>query len=897
LSTSTPPPLLSRSRYANALLLAHPAFAPDAAAEAGPVTAQFLAAALDGAADDDEAALKTRLRRLRQRVLLRVMARDLSGAATLEEVCGAMSALAETSLRVTQTWAQAKLEAKHGVPRTAGGSAQELIIVGMGKLGGGELNVSSDIDLVFVYPEEGETDGAAPLSVHEFFARLGQRIIAVLGEVTADGFVFRVDMRLRPYGESGPLVASLEALENYFVTQGREWERYAWIKARALTGTEDSALEATVRPFVYRKYLDFATLAAMRRLHAEVRREVARRELVDHVKLGPGGIREIEFIAQALQLVRAGRDVALRVRPTLEVLARLAERGLLPADALPELTAAYRFLRKVEHRLQYLDDRQTHELPRDAADREAVAQMSGFTDWAAFAIALEAQRAAVTRHFRAAFAETPESGDAALWQDDREAVAVLLEARGFRDAQATSARLAAARSSQRYTQLPTDSRRRFNALVPALATVAAASDDPDTTLARGLDLIEAIARRAPYLALLAERPEALERVTRMISASSWAAEYVTQHPLLLDELLDNDVLYAAPNWPAFVDSLRDEISRHAGDVEAQMNALREQHQAASFRLLAQDLAEVLTLERLADHLSTLADLILDEALMLVWSQLRNRHLEGPPRFAIVAYGKLGGKELGYASDLDIIFVYDDPAPEALEVYSRLAQRLNNALTTRTSAGVLFDTDLRLRPSGDAGLLVSSVEALERYQQENAWVWEHQALTRARWCAGDATAGAKFETLRTRILRRPRDVKGLAPEVLAMRRKMHTAHPNKSKLFDLKHDHGGMIDIEFMVQFLVLAHAPAEPRLVANLGNIALLGLAGELGLLDPALAAGCQAAYHDFRRRQHALRLNGARFARVPPASVADAAGAVRAAWAAVFAGHAAAEAPRAPKP
>ncbi|HEY5637286.1 MAG TPA: bifunctional [glutamate--ammonia ligase]-adenylyl-L-tyrosine phosphorylase/[glutamate--ammonia-ligase] adenylyltransferase, partial [Burkholderiales bacterium] len=457
-------------------------------------------------------------------------------------------------------------------------------------------------------------------------------------------------------------------------------------------------------------------------------------------------------------------------------------------------------------------------------------------------------------------------------------------------------RLAAARSSQRYIQLPSDSRRRFNALVPALAAVAAASEDPDTTLARGLDLIEAIARRAPYLALLAERPVALERVARMISASTWAAEYITQHPLLLDELLDDRVLYAEPDWPAFVDALRDEISRHQGDLEAQMNTLREQHQAASFRLLAQDLGKVLTLERLADHLSTLADLILDEALMLVWWQLRNRHLDGPPRFAVIAYGKLGGKELGYASDLDIIFVYDDPAPEALEVYSRLAQRLNNALTTRTSAGVLFDTDLRLRPSGESGLLVSSVEALERYQEENAWVWEHQALTRARWCAGDAAVGVAFEAMRDRILRRPRDPATLAPEVLAMRKRLHDGHPNKSELFDLKHDHGGMIDIEFMVQFLVLAHAHAQPKLVGNLGNIALLGVASELGLLEPGLASGCQAAYREFRRRQHALRLNGARYARVPPETVKAATEAVCAAWSAVFAGHSAAEAPSAPK-
>ncbi|HEY5638158.1 MAG TPA: bifunctional [glutamate--ammonia ligase]-adenylyl-L-tyrosine phosphorylase/[glutamate--ammonia-ligase] adenylyltransferase, partial [Burkholderiales bacterium] len=441
MSTVPLPDLLALSRYATSLLLAHPELASEARPGAGPVTPDVLAQALAGAQDDDEPALKARLRRLRQRVLLRIMARDLSGEATLAEVCGAMTALAETTLQATQAWAQARLAARHGVPRTPAGAAQDLIVVGMGKLGGGELNVSSDIDLVFVYPEEGETDGATPLSAHEFFARLGQRMIAILGEVNADGFVFRVDMRLRPYGESGPLVASLDALENYVVTQGREWERYAWIKARALTGGQHEALEAIVRPFVFRKYLDFATLASMRRLHNEVRREVTRRDLADHVKLGPGGIREIEFIAQALQLVRAGRDLQLRVRPTLEVLARLAERGLLPAEAVPELEAAYVFLRNVEHRLQYLDDRQTHTLPEEARDRAAIARMSGFADWAAFSAALEVHRKAVTRHFQEAFAETPESGEAALWQDDREAVTALLEQQGFRDPEGSSARL------------------------------------------------------------------------------------------------------------------------------------------------------------------------------------------------------------------------------------------------------------------------------------------------------------------------------------------------------------------------------------------------------------------------------------------------------------------------
>jgi glutamate-ammonia-ligase adenylyltransferase len=752
----------------------------------------------------------------------------------------------------------------------------------MGKLGGRELNVSSDIDLVFLYPDEGETEGARRLSNHEYFARVGRKLISLLAEVTEDGFAFRVDMRLRPYGESGPLVASFEALENYLVAQGREWERYAWIKARALTGERDAEIAAIVRPFVYRKYLDYATLAAMRRLHGEVRREVERRELADHVKLGPGGIREIEFVAQALQLVRGGRDPELTVRPTLEVLERLGARRVLPEQAVRELSAAYAFLRGVEHRLQYLDDRQTHSLPEDEVDRRTIATMCGCASWGDFAARLAETRATVTRHFQSVFAETLGDDAGGLWQDDRAATQAALAELDFRDAEASAARLAALRVGQRYAQLPEDSRRRFDALVPALARAAAVTPDPDATLARGLDLVEAVARRAAYLALLAEHPEALERIARIISASSWAAEFVTRHPLLLDELLDDRVLYAPPDWPAFARSLNTLLAAHAGDTEAQMNLLREQHQAQVFRLLAQDLAGLLTVERLADHLSALADIALGATLELAWGQVR-RHREGPPRFAVIGYGKLGGKELGYASDLDIIFLYDDPDERAQEVYARLAARVNNWLTTRTSAGVLFATDLRLRPSGASGLLVSSVAAFEEYQEKQAWIWEHQALTRARFCAGDAVVGAAFEAIRERILSRNRDPRALAKEVLAMRSKMHDAHPNPSGLFDVKHDAGGMIDLEFVVQYLVLAHAHRHARLTGNLGNIALLGMAGELGLIPAELAHRAQNAYREFRRVQHALRLGGAQYARVPPEQLAEHAHAVRALWSTVF--------------
>jgi glutamate-ammonia-ligase adenylyltransferase len=823
---------ISDSRAASALLAAHPEWAAELTSST-PFTRAEMTAALAGSEADDEAALKRRLRHLRSRVLLRTMARDLDGAATLEEVCGAMSDLAEVS--IAATLAHVKCE--------------DLVVVGMGKLGGRELNVSSDIDLVFLYqgtPEDGPR-----------FERAGQRLIAILSERTEDGFVFRVDMRLRPYGSSGPLASSFDALDQYFVTQGREWERYAWIKARAMTGNRDDELAKIVRPFVYRKYLDYATLGAMRALHGEVRRDVARRELANDVKLGPGGIREVEFVAQALQLIRGGRDLELRKLPTLEVLPLLSAKNLLPDAAARELSDAYRFLRNVEHRLQYLDDAQRHDLPENTDDQVAVARMTGFGDWLSFEKEFNRQRGAVTRHFEAVFAEREQKSEP--WPEHP--------------------RLAALRASQRYAALPDASRRRLDALIPALARAAQATPDAEATLVRGVDLVEAIASRAAYLALLAENPQALERVARIISASSWAAEFVTRHPLLLDELLDDRVLYAPFDLEAFARGLARQLDDAQGDTERQMNVLREAHQAQVFRLLAQDLAGVLTVERLADHLSALADEVLEETIRRAWRDLRVRHRESAPRFAVIGYGKLGGKELGYASDLDIIFLFDDADERAGEVYARLGQRINHWLSSRTSSGVLFETDLALRPSGASGLLVSAVDAFQRYQEESAWTWEHQALTRARFSAGDRAVGEQFEGIRTTILRRPRG-ESLRKEILQMRDKMLAAHPNRSGLFDLKHDRGGMIDIEFAVQCLVLGFSHRHPDLT---GNLALLRMAAAHGLIDADLAERCREAYREFRRLQHSLRLNGARYARVPTEQVAPHVDAVSRLWRSVI--------------
>jgi len=905
------------SRYAERLAQARPqVFRTALAAIEQVFDASAMRAFLEAQPATDETALKRALRLLRQQVLLRVLLRDLSGRAPLAEVVASMSDLAEVTLACALEHLGAWLQAQHGTPM-ANGRRQEFIVVGMGKLGGRELNVSSDIDLIFVYPEEGDTvcacEGQRSLSNHEYFTRLGRKLINALADVTEDGQVFRVDMRLRPNGDSGALACSFDALENYFVAEGREWERYAWIKARVVAASGEASLAASgdsnpaargnaggaadggiarelaaiARPFVFRKYLDFGAFAAMRSLHAQIRAEVARRELTSHVKLGPGGIREIEFIAQAFQLIRGGRDPQLQTRPTLEVLALLQQKGLLPADAVAELSAAYDFLRRLEHRLQYLDDAQTHDLPVGREDQDLIATAMGFGDYAEFMTRLDAHRARVSRHFDGVFAGPVQDQHACtpLWNGelDAEAAHERLASMGFGDTAAALARLTGARASPRYQQLSPESRERYDALLPRIIELAAKAGAPEAALARSLDLLEAISRRGSYLALLHEYPQALEKVVQLLAASGWAAAYVTRHPLLLDELLDARTLYAAPDWKEFAAGLRAQLARHEGDAERLMDVLREAHHAQVFRLLAQDLAGQLTVEVLADHLSALADLMLTVTLELCWAQLPNRH-RAAPRFAIIAYGKLGGKELGYASDLDIIFLYDDADASAPQMYSRLAQRVNTWLTSATPSGVLFETDLRLRPNGASGLMVSSVEAFREYQEKDAWVWEHQALTRARYCAGDADVGTAFETERIAILRRSRDPEALRREVVSMRQQMLDAHPNRGDLFDLKHDRGGMIDIEFIVQYLVLAHAHRHPQLTGNLGNIALLKMAGELDLIPLATAMTVRDGYREYRKLQHAERLNGAQFARVEHGPLAPYIEATLQLWQTVFA-------------
>jgi glutamate-ammonia-ligase adenylyltransferase len=880
---------LQFSRYVRLVLTADPDLARHAELDA-PCSADRMRARLCALLSETEANCGRALRRLRKEVMVDLIARDLAGRADLGEVVATATALAEIAIEFATAAAHAELAAQYGEPRgEQSRSIQRLHVVGMGKLGGSELNVSSDIDLVLVYPEGGETDGARTLSNHEFFTRVARRLSALLSEMTEDGYVFRVDLRLRPYGDSGPLVASFDMLEAYLITQGREWERYAWIKGRVVTGDRSGELMELVRPFVFRRHMDYSAFASMRELHRQVRLEVERRDIADNIKLGPGGIREIEFIVQVFQLIRGGRDAALRLQPTLTVLPLLAERRLLTAEAVQELTRAYVFLRNLEHRLQYLDDQQTHTLPRSAEDRDLIAASMGHADYAALRAELEFHRGIVTRHFNDIFVAAPREQHelAAVWADigdagDDERLRELLAGVGYRQPDEVAGRLAAMKHSLRYRQMPASSQARLERLVPMTVEAAAALANADATLERMLRLIESVSRREAYLALLQEYPHALGRVAALMSASPWAAEYLTLHPILLDELLDTRTLYAVPDWGALAIDLRGQLDEAAGDAEKQMDLLRHFKHVQTLHLLAQDLAGTLPLETLSDHLSDLACVILREVLRLAWADVKQRHRE-VPAFVIVAYGKLGGKELGYASDLDLVFLYDDPAPEAPENYSRLARRINHHLTVLAPAGTLYETDLRLRPDGVSGLLVSPMESFREYQARHAWVWEHQALTRARYVAGDVAIGAAFEDVRIRVLRQQRSLAELKSAVIEMRHKMLAAHPNTSALFDLKHDRGGIIDVEFIVQYLVLGYAHDHESLTGNIGNLALLKLAGRLGLAPEGAALEAHDAYRRFRQLQHSLRLQGERYARVPIEDVASEVAAVKTLWSTVM--------------
>ncbi|RMG30667.1 MAG: bifunctional [glutamate--ammonia ligase]-adenylyl-L-tyrosine phosphorylase/[glutamate--ammonia-ligase] adenylyltransferase [Gammaproteobacteria bacterium] len=850
----------------------------------------------------EEADLRRALRRFRNREMVRIAWRDLAGWAPLEETLLDLSDLAEACVRQALEKLEAWQRRARGTPRDASGRVQRLVVVAMGKLGGRELNFSSDIDLVFAYPAAGWIRRPRRLSHEEWFTELGRRLIGVLSDVDAEGFVFRVDMRLRPFGDSGPLVADFAMLEDYYASQGREWERYALVKARPITGdpAHRAELEALLAPFVYRRYLDYGTLAALREMKALIERDMRRRGRGEDLKLGRGGIREIEFIVQAFQLIRGGREPRLRTRGLLPTLQALGELGHLSPEAVRELEAAYRFLRCAENRLQAQDDAQTQALPHGEVERAALAEAMGCADWTAFRAALEGHRHRVHARFAALFGGAATPGVAAplaaLWEaslEEDEARAAL-RASGYGDPAWVLRRLADFRE-QVAGRLGDRGRGALARLMPEVLAVAGRAEVPEAALGRVLDLLEAIAGRTAYLMLLAEHPPVVARLVHLCAASPFIAGEIRRHPLLLDELLDARLLEVPPDRHALAEQLARRLaSLPEGDLEAQMERLREFRNAAVLRIAAADLSGHLEVPQVGTLLTTVAELVLEAVRELAWDALVARH--GVPRrrdggeagFLLVGYGKLGGRELGYGSDLDLVFLHDGddagrtdgrrPLENGL-FFARLGQRVIHMLNTLTPSGVLYEVDVRLRPSGASGLLVSSLEAFARYQREEAWTWEHQALVRARPVAGPPALAQAFARIRQEVLCRPRDARRLQQEVVDMRRRMREALTVRGgDRFDLKQGAGGLVDIEFLVQYLVLRHAPSHPELAAETSTLGGLRRLAALRLLGAREAQTLEKALLAYRGEMNRLALREAP-AVVPQARFRRLREAVRRTW------------------
>ncbi len=804
--------------------------------------------------NENEEELAKQLRILRRHVLAQIMTRDMARLSDLAEVTRTITEFADFAVNTALSFSYQYYTDMYGTP--IGHYTQQpqfLSVVAMGKAGGFELNVSSDIDLIFIYPEKGSTNGKRERTNQEFFTKVGQKVIALLDEITADGQVFRVDMRLRPDGDSGALVCSETALEQYLVTQGREWERYAWCKGRVVTPYPND-IQAIVRPFVFRKYLDYNAYQAMRDLHRQIRQEVQKRGMTENVKLGAGGIREVEFIAQIFQMIRGGQNRTLQLKGTQETLHKLAELTILPYEVVDKLLSDYVFLRDVEHRLQYWDDQQTQMLPENESQQNLLAQSMGFADWQAFSGCLNEHRTFVNQVFNdvlgaeSANAESHELAD--IWHnlpDDSNMVMQKLADLGFQAAHELTEKLIQLKQSNKYRQLSTHAQHRLDNLIPRVVEVAAAGENIDATLLRLLGFLESVSRRSSYLAFLQQHSAALKKVADLMSQSAWLAEYLRLHPILLDELLAAQLMQPI-DWEQVSRELSGSLNACGDDTEEKMDVLRHFQHAQIFHLTVQDLADMWAVEALSDELSHLADAVLMHTLQHAWQNVPKRHLDSP-KFAIIAYGKLGGKELGYASDLDLVYLYDDDFSEAVDIYSKLSRRLTTWLSGSTGAGMLYDVDLRLRPNGDAGFLAHSVAAFEKYQHEQAWTWEHQALTRARFICGDTQIGAKFENIRREILTQSRDKSKLKQEIIGMREKMFATHPPVDD--NVKYARGGVVDVEFIVQYLVLSQSQYEPKLLENYGNIALLKIAAECGLIDKNLAENCAAAYRHYRQIQH----------------------------------------------
>ncbi|MEN9384595.1 MAG: bifunctional [glutamate--ammonia ligase]-adenylyl-L-tyrosine [Pseudomonadota bacterium] len=854
------------------------------------------------------------VRVVRQLVMERLAVLDTEQAAPLEAITRAVTELAEFALDEALRHSLAELDDLHGAPQyvdpgvpAAHGPVvkrAELWVVGMGKLGARELNVSSDIDLIYVYDFDGETAGNAGgrnrITNHEYFAKAVKRIYALVGETTEHGNVFRVDLMLRPNGNSGPPAVSLGALEEYFLVQGREWERFAWLKSRvvaprsAVESGSAQALRGVVLPFVFRRYLDYSVFESLRALHQQIRDHAAKRaaghpERAHDVKLSRGGIREIEFTVQLLQVVRGGNFPELRRRPTLQALERLQQANLMPPATATKLAQAYVFLRQVEHRIQYLDDQQTHILPTRDDDLLWIAHSMGFAAAPAFLTALDTHREMVAQEFDTLLGNQQGCKGKNCGGKTRSAVENLQSVLPQLP-QRFAAKVLEWSEHPRVLALREDARARLARLVQRTGAWLEEGRVTEDAVLRMADWMEPLLRRESYLALLQERPSVHERLLRIFGAAKWPARYLLKHPGVIDELAGRQLYeerFDPVQFEAELEARKKSLaSTGEDDDEELLNLLRRAHHAETFRTLARDVEGVLTVEQVADDLSALADAVLRVTGRWCWERLKNRHRE-EPRHAIIGYGKLGGKELGYGSDLDIVFVYEDDDERAPEVYAAFVRKLINWMTVKTGEGDLFEIDTALRPNGNSGLLITTFDAFANYQQQRgsntAWTWEHQAITRARFVLGLPELEAQFEAVRQSVMAAPRDVGALSAEIQAMRDKMRAAHPVKPGLFDIKHSSGGMIDVEFMVQFLVLSRSAAHPSLRGNVGNIALLHRAEVAGLLPPGLGQATATAYREWRHLQHRARLDEAPL-QIDPQAVQTHIQAVQALWAHVFA-------------
>lgn len=869
--------------------------------------AEKLAVCLHGV--DTESQLLQELRNFRNQQMVRISYRDVNGLADLGEVLSELTALADCTIRQALQWLDKAQQKEFGAALDSQGKPMPLIIIGMGKLGAYELNFSSDVDLVFAFAEHGETvNGPRSISHNEYFIKLGQRLIKALDQKTADGFVFRVDMRLRPFGQSGPLVVSYNALEEYYATHGREWERYALIKARVITGGEadKETLRTLLEPFIYRRYIDFGVFESLRDMKTMIAREVKQKKKEHNVKLGAGGIREIEFLAQAFQLLRGGRDPQLRQRQVQKILVILGKQSILPEDVVTELLHSYDFLRRTEHRIQQMDDQQTHNLPDNDFSRARIAYGMDYENWETFAVDLNSIRKYVHEHFQQLFREPQVEDDTTgslalknvqgIWQasvSDEHAAEILSEL-GYQDGMTIVRLLAGFRDSHHYRKISKEGGERLDKLMPLVLKAVALAEDSETTFKRIMDVIESVCRRSVYLVLLIENPGGLSQLVKLCAASSWISRLLSRYPALFDELLDSRALYAPLKKEQLFQELEEKFSTIGiDDLEQRMELLRQFKQSQTLRVAAADVAGIVPVEKVSDYLTWIAEVIIDFVLQTAWHDLVSRY--GQPQrsategeqdkgrtdsvidtgsgtgFGLLGFGKMGGIELGYSSDLDMVFIYSNAFNGAatdvggiengrsidnLQFYSKLSLRIMHILQTQTHSGILYEADMRLRPNGHSGLIISNLRAFREYQLEKAWTWEHQALVRARFIAGDEQLIADYDAVRQEVLEQPRDTEVLKKEVRDMRAKMRLALAKKRKgCFDIKQGFGGVADIEFIVQFMVLNYACEYPELLTWTDNKRILQILSETALLPELTVYDLSECYRLFRARLHQLSL------------------------------------------